>query len=347
MYEPKTLFVVGAGASQEAGLPTGNELTATIAEKVDIKFRNYNEQYSGELEIAAALRFQARNVDGTRGDINPYLNACWHIRDAMPQAISIDSFIDHQGDDKIEFCGKLAIVRSILEAEKNSLLFVDERQDQTTINFNALEKTWYKIFMQILSDGCHRKNINQIFEGVSFIVFNYDRCIEHFLFHALQNYYGIQSDEAADILQELTIIHPYGMVGRLQWQGDGGDTRFGTNADGEQLLSLVGQIKTYTERIEDEKVTEAIRQLLGYAKTVMFLGFSFHGLNMKLIKPSRTSSKRVFATAKGMSDSDCDIIVQQIVDLFDEKTRNISVYLKNGLTCRGLFEEYLRSLSRS
>ena len=117
MFYSKTLFVVGAGASKEAGLPTGNELTATIAKKVDIKFRDFNDQFSGDFEIAAALRSHASDVDGPPGDINPYLPACWHIRDAMPQAISIDSFIDHQGDDKIEVCGKLAIVRSILEAQ--------------------------------------------------------------------------------------------------------------------------------------------------------------------------------------------------------------------------------------
>jgi hypothetical protein len=27
--------------------------------------------------------------------------------------------------------------------------------------------------------------VREIFDNVAFIVFNYDRCIEHFLFHAL------------------------------------------------------------------------------------------------------------------------------------------------------------------
>ncbi len=119
MFQSKTLFVVGAGASNEARMPTGNELTATITNKIDIKFRDF-EQISGDNAIASALKSHV-------ADIYPYQLACWHIRDAMPQAASIDNFIDHQGDDKIELCGKLAIVRSILEAEKNSLLFFNER----------------------------------------------------------------------------------------------------------------------------------------------------------------------------------------------------------------------------
>ncbi len=143
----------------EAGLPTGNELTDTIANRVDIKFRKFNEQFGGDHEIASALKILTRDIDGPPGDINLYLPACWHIRDAMPQAISIDNFIDQQGDDKVEICGKLAIVRSILEAEKNSLLFVDERQSDTTLNFNDLKDAWYKSFLQILTDGRRREDI--------------------------------------------------------------------------------------------------------------------------------------------------------------------------------------------
>jgi len=42
MFKSKTLFVVGAGASQEAGLPTGTELKSIIAEKLDITFDHGN-----------------------------------------------------------------------------------------------------------------------------------------------------------------------------------------------------------------------------------------------------------------------------------------------------------------
>ena len=222
MFQSKTLFVVGAGASKEARLPTGNQLTATIANKVDIQFGEFTKQLRGSFEIAGALTLHVKDVDGQPGDVNDYFAACWHIRDAMPQASSIDDFIDHQGDDKIELCGKLAIVRSILEAEKNSLLFVNQREADQTLNFNGLENTWYKNFMQILTDGGRKDNINKLFEGMYFITFNYDRCIEHFLFHALQNYYRIKPDEAADIMQGFKILHRYGMVGRMQWQGEGG-----------------------------------------------------------------------------------------------------------------------------
>jgi hypothetical protein len=40
--------------------------------------------------------------DRSPGDINPSLEAAWRIREALPQAISIDNFIEsHQGDERV------------------------------------------------------------------------------------------------------------------------------------------------------------------------------------------------------------------------------------------------------
>ena len=118
----KTVFVVGAGASKEAKLPTGHELKEDISRLLDMRF-DWNDQKSGDYVIAEALRRHVKQPDGS-GDINPYLHEAWHIRDALLQAISIDNFIDaHRKNEKIALCGKLAIVKSILHAESRSLLY--------------------------------------------------------------------------------------------------------------------------------------------------------------------------------------------------------------------------------
>ncbi len=348
MFGPRTLFIVGAGASKEAALPTGNELKATIADKIVIKFEFGSRQATGSFDITEALREHVREADGRNGNINPYLEAGWLIGDAMPQAISIDNFIDaHQGNENIELCGKLAIVQSILEAERKSLLFYKPRHSDERLPYKALQSTWYSSFMQLLTDGCHKENISQCLERVSFIIFNYDRCIEHFLFHALQTYYGIDSTEAANHLRAVKIFHPYGVVGQLPWQvNNRGGVSFGSGNSGSVLLSLSGQIKTFTERIEDETSIAAIRELVQDAETVVFLGFAFHRQNMELIKPSKPSNpKHVFATAKGISNHDCTVVKTQISDLFEKKRDNIPIYLNNKLECHDLFGEYWRSLS--
>ncbi|WP_428357229.1 hypothetical protein [Methyloprofundus sp.] len=133
-----TVFVIGAGAgaSKEANLPTGRELKDKISRLLDIRF-DFHQQEHGDYQIVNALRELVKGEDGKNGDINPYIHEAWHIRDALPQAISIDNFIDSQrGNEKIAICGKLAIVRSILDAEKNSILFFEKHGRESATKSN-------------------------------------------------------------------------------------------------------------------------------------------------------------------------------------------------------------------
>lgn len=149
----KVVFVVGAGASKEARLPAGVELKARVASLLDIRFEGGYRRSSGDALVYEALNRAVRSgvilakdiIPVT--DINKCLHACWRIRDAMPQAPSIDNFIDvHRGDELVELCGKLGIVRAILEAERSSLLYVDRSERLGKINFKAIEETWYNRF---------------------------------------------------------------------------------------------------------------------------------------------------------------------------------------------------------
>ena len=107
-------------------------------------------------------------------------------------------------------------------------------------------------------------------------------------------------------------------------------------------MSLSEQIKTYTERVEDVVAITELRQVVQEAEIIVFLGFAFHQQNMRLIKPTtRGNAKRVFATARGISNSDCAIVSNQILDLFGTRPQ---VELRDNLSCFGLFDEYRRSL---
>ena len=57
----KTVFVIGAGASKEANLPTGFELKGRIAKLLDIDF-DFHKQISGDYKIVSALSALA-NID--------------------------------------------------------------------------------------------------------------------------------------------------------------------------------------------------------------------------------------------------------------------------------------------
>ena len=128
MSNPRLVLVVGAGASNEVKLPLGSDLKTQIANYLNIKFEHGFTLVSGDESIVEALRFRARATDDGRGDINPYLSECRKIASAMPQAASIDNFLDaHSKNEIMIYCGKLAIARAILSAEKASSLSVDNR----------------------------------------------------------------------------------------------------------------------------------------------------------------------------------------------------------------------------
>ena len=354
MFRSKTLFVVGAGASKEAGLPTGKELRETIAEKLDLRFDAGRRLKSGDPHIFAALEWHVSEAKrqhrpGGNGDqvgLDAYLRAGWHISEAMPQALSIDNFIDAQQDRQVELCGKLAIVRSILEAENHSQLHFDPRSG-SNLDHKALEPTWYNSFMQILAEGYQRDRIDRLLENISLISFNYDRCIEHYLFYALQNYYRISEAEVAELLHSLEIHHPYGVVGDLPWQR-GGSVPFGLECSPSDLLTISQRVKTFTERVDDLEMVEKMCDAMHKAEVVVFLGFGFHPQNMELIKPPMNSNVlRVFATGKGISGSDCAVVEQQIRDHFDKLEHRFQVHLGANLTCSELFGEYWRSLTYS
>lgn len=338
----KTVFVIGAGASAEANLPTGFELKQKISNLLDIHW-DFGRQQSGDFIICDALFEYERKLENSNGDITPFINEALHIRDALPPlAISIDNFIDaHRDNPKIALCGKLAIARAILNAEKNSSLF---GKDGHGINFDSIAGTWYLPFFQLITENCSVADLEKRFEQLILIIFNYDRCIEHFLFHALKHYYRIKDSEAAALIGKISIYHPYGSVGTLPWLKAGTGVKFGAEVNCSQLLCLSQQIKTFTEGTDpgSSEIT-AIRSHMIEANRIAFLGFAFHQLNMQLIAPAKTAQgwRRCFATAFNISESDQTMIKNQIKNIYNT---HINMEMVNS-KCVGFFNEFWRSLA--
>src|SRR5438105_302565 len=113
MLRSKTVLIVGAGASREASLPTSVDLTGKIATKLNLstalplltQLEPLPQLDTGDPAIAQAVidHLQAAGkADMT--NFRSYIEAAWKTRDAMPQALSIDSFIHaHRDDAQIEF----------------------------------------------------------------------------------------------------------------------------------------------------------------------------------------------------------------------------------------------------
>lgn len=343
------VLVLGAGASKEVNLPVGDELKQRIAELLDIRFK-VGYQSSGDASIGRAFLLATAAPNGEHGDIDLLLHTSRMIRDAMPQAISIDNFIDSdRTDQRIAFCGKLAIARSILEAEAGSKLLVDPSNINNKLDFAAIENTCFTAFFQLLTENCQQDDLPLRLQQVAVVSFNYDRCFEHYLYLALQNYFSISAEEAAELLALLEVHHPYGKVGALPWMRQPGAVEFGATPNAEQLISISGQLRTFAEGTDPSTSNiESIRAAVLGAQRLIFLGFAFHRLNLELLfsntgSEPRARTESVFATAWGLSNSDIHHIRLELVAKAGPSHDKTNV--QGNSTCARLFHEYLRSMS--
>jgi hypothetical protein len=339
-----TVYVIGAGASFEVGLPVGSELKSEIAKTLRMKFE-YNSFKDGNYDLYQAFR---RHTKNNNAEVNEYLTAAARIRKNMPLATSIDNFIDSErGNGKLALCGKIGIVDSILKAERKSRLYFSSQSEEQSIIFSSLEKTWYLPFFRTLTENCRSEDLLERFSAVTLIIFNYDRCIEHFLFHALKNYYNLKDADVISIISNLTIIHPYGTVGALQWQEKLSSTiiEFGSEIHTRDIIEYANRIRTFTEGAHSE-IMSTLQKKMRSANRLIYLGFAFHYLNMKLLSAAdlerydNTSTIECYATAYETSKSDQDSIRGSIHHLYKGE---LQVNIEN-MTCCQLFEDYSRSL---
>ncbi|MAL40612.1 hypothetical protein [Thalassospira sp.] len=348
MFERKTVFVIGAGASKEFNLPVGLELRDIISDKLNILYSDGVSFSNGDRAIDIALR---RHSDNNRSDnYSQLIDAAWAVRDGVKQAVSIDSYLDsHRDNQKIVLCGKLAILSSIIEAERNSTLFVgaDSKPEypyKTLSPFDEVRGTWLDFLFQKLSDGISRDNVANIFENVSFITFNYDRTIEHYLFLSLQNYFRLDANEAVEAMKRLKIVHPYGLIAPLQWMDQSEGLPYGSYGQ-KNLLDIVPNIQTYTESLRDPALLDMAHNDLGQAENVVFLGFAFHKQNMELLNTRMENRPiRVFSSSFGVSSADCKQIQLDLIKQFKRPPEHVPFFMGNQLKCSEVFLEFGRGM---
>ena len=312
--------------------------------RLDIRFeRGYLPVGSGDFELYEQFKRTYPQ------EYESYRTAALLIRDGIQLSSSIDDFLDlHRENAKVNLYGKAAIVKSILKAERESLLYFNRMKDEESINFDVIADTWFVKFMKILARGISRQNVAQIFDNVGFIIFNYDRCIEHFLVHALQRLYGIDEKTSQEICADLHVIHPYGCVGQLPTSSEQG-VPFGTT-DTRDCLKLAQGIKTYSEQITEADNQLAIEAEVISARCIVFLGFAYHDQNMLMLTPRKSLDYMpVYGTAYGMSEDDTAIVTRQIEGMLaPPRVLRIqdahAVKIKRDLTSAGLFDHFAKSL---
>lgn len=323
MLAKKTVFIVGAGASVELGLPIGEGLKPKIIEALAASPNNAQRSFASEAVEAAVMSYVNENDYGERQQAYERMKAAAIIiRKALPFALSIDQFLDSRRDQpEVVRMGKIGIAAAILVAERDSSLggkSTGAISEGATAWNSALEssgvKSWHMKLVQLITAGKSRDQIAEALEEIAFIVFNYDRCLEQYIYRALWMYYNDEFGDVNDVIKKLNVIHPYGQVGYLHWQSTVPVVAYG-DTDGD-LRKIADSILTFTQS-EQCGVADEVKSLIERAETVAIMGFGFLPQNVSLLKARcRSHLRRVFYTTKGVSVTDAELVSEDLEAIF-------------------------------
>lgn len=357
MFKSNTLFIIGAGAGKEIGLPIGSELSDRIAQKVNFAQDPLGQLTAGDQTIRRLLLENATKYGTSLAD---FYAAGRQIAKGLRYSRSIDEFINkHKDNQHIQYCSKLAIAQAMVESERNSAIFI-QTGESSFQRQSDVDSSWMMEFVRILHDGLAKTDMSKLLAGIKIITFNYDRSLEHLLFFTLQYSYGVSDGVAAEALADMPIVHPYGDLGRLSWQVDKPGLPFGRVDYAQRNLPTVAhRIRTFYEQLQDEGEMNEIRCAVAEAEQIIFLGFGFHPQNVEMIRANRvgtttttttttTRARRIYATAFGESAAGCAAIRDAISGAMGNQVVNTTghIHVHNEMKCADLLREYSRELSR-
>ena len=178
---PRTIFILGAGASLPYGFPLGSQLINDI-----IAYTKNTRQDTSRLYTLLRENFTAQEIDKFRSHI------------AATDVNSIDSFLYHN-PDYLEI-GKASMACLLLECEARSG------------DFHEVVETdhWYKYLWNEL---VNEEPANYDFK---IYTFNYERSLKEYLEHQT-NFLIPSKERRGELLENIKIIHLHGSLGEVRY----------------------------------------------------------------------------------------------------------------------------------
>jgi hypothetical protein len=269
------VLVIGAGASREYDLPLGSQLLSQLTSELSFHSGSVRRAYGDDL-----IRSMSEHAKTNSRPMREYLSAAKLLVDVISRFASVDEALHYlSGTSPLSVTiGKAALAKIIIRAEAKSTIRVDPRNGR--VDAAAVRSGWVSEFLKIALAGTRAEDIRALFANVTIININYDRVIEHLIHTALIGEFGLTSEVAAEVVEGIEIIRPYGVVAPLRWQNERG-IAFGEEV-GLDYFGLASNIRTFTEKhIHDQK---AIGTAIDNASQLICLGFGFHPQNVGLLK---------------------------------------------------------------
>lgn len=290
------VLIIGAGGSKPYGFPTGDEMYNEIKRSLPkvVHFVLNEHQYTKRNDWEKdAIDFSEQLKRTSSVSVDKYLNINTGFLDIGIRAIALNIF-KHEKDSTLPFDKKL------------------EKED------------WYSYLYKKITQSIYNKN--DLFEisdtKISFITFNYDRSLEHYLFENLYGLFvnsGITREELFNYFKELDFLHVYGSLGRLPWQTGVYGTSYRQTgekfeyisygkASNRMPLEFLSKDLNISLMYENRKLSNEIKkaqELIANASRVLFLGFGYDEKNLEILGlPQLLRGKKVFGTALGSTKNE-------------------------------------------
>lgn len=284
-----TTLVLGAGASVPYCLPTGAGLRQTIIDTL-------TDAQSRQMAVYDAL--------GLPGSARTEF--LQHFVGSGFQ--SIDAFLEHQ--PQFLPIGRTAIALALIPCE----------QANSVLRVRSENLPWYHRLFEAMKAATVEEWVQN---RLRIVTFNYDRSLEFALFNHIKysrsraGEKGLPDPEVAQVLSEIPIVHVYGQLGKLPWQGGGPVRSYEPDLHRRKVEIARDEIRLISEREAGDgaaAVTANVRLAQSYleeAERIYFLGFSFDETNLQRLNIER-ARREVMGTALGLGRAKRESIIARL-----------------------------------
>ena len=271
MIEHPTVFVLGAGASMDFGLPSGRDLV---------------EDVLAGLGPGGPIRKTMQRIGFNLPKLEEFAREL-----KASDVYSVDFFLEHR--------------QEFLELGKTAIGLALAPKEAPGVFAQVRDHSWYRYLFSHLTEGTPIKQFTD--NKVSFVTFNYDRSLEHYLETRMRGLYGEDIQMCRNVLAGLSIVHVHGSLGPLPGWADGSGKRAYTPQIGDDWArELPGLIQVVFETDQQTHAYRSAAGMIAKAGAVYFLGCHYHSQNMERLGISalQNFNTRAFGSAYRMETAE-------------------------------------------
>jgi len=277
-----TVFVLGAGASQPYGFPTGASLANEVCAKL-------SERDPGtEFKMALRREFEIQESP-------PFDTFVPAFRESG--CATLDEFVQSKKNRQFLPLVKAATIEVLIKYEQERKLHPDAPENRNHKTFSDPPRDWYAyLFGMMRADHEDAFPSNQ----VRVINFNFDRSFEYRLFLMLRGFYG--ESEAFQLCASVPVLYVHGSLGGPYWLNERRteSRTYEPTATVAQKHELLRHVHIIHEEIDPSLLDQAHRWLSA-AHMICFLGFGYHPLNLERLRMREPHDATICGTTFGLS----------------------------------------------